>query len=282
VDNFAKINGASEHSNSIYAVIIGYFANLAIPRIGEVTRCTSLNQVEGVPLNKLFGTVILERIIDFFLLIAIFIVATIIFAQEFIDFVSGLLSEKLKNGSFLSLIGGGLLSLVLIFILMFVYRNKLKGTKFFGKVIGFLSGIKEGIKSASKIKNKTNFIFHTAFIWLMYFLMIYVCFFSIPETSNLTAYDCIFVMVASGLGMVAPVQGGIGVYHMLVASALVVLGIKPLIDLATNQVISDPGLVFATIIHSCQTIMIVLFGAISFILLTINKKKFDRIEATIS
>ena len=57
------------------------------------------------------------------------------------------------------------------------------------------------------------FLFHTLFIWVMYFLMSYVLFKAIPAVSALGLTDAVLVMVAGGFGMVLPAPGGIGSYH---------------------------------------------------------------------
>ena len=60
----------SSKINSVAAVSVGYFTNMFIPRAGEISRCTALNQVEKIPVDKLFGTILIERVIDFIFLFA--------------------------------------------------------------------------------------------------------------------------------------------------------------------------------------------------------------------
>ena len=113
------------------------------------------------------------------------------------------------------------------------------------------------------MKNNWKFIAHTIFIWTMYFIVSYVCFFSIPATSKLSPQDGLFIFAVGGMGMTAPVQGGFGIYHLLVSQALTLLGIS----------LSD-GLVFATIVHTSQTLLVLLMGGISVIyFLNPNKNK---------
>ena len=99
------------------------------------------------------------------------------------------------------------------------------------------------------------------FIWLMYYLMTYVCFFAIESTKLLSPIDGLFIMVIGGLGMVAPVQG-IGAYHLVVKLDLMILGIS-----------SDAALLFATIVHTCQTLMTLFVGSISLLMLFLSKRK---------
>ena len=83
--------------NSIYAVAIGYFTNIAIPRAGEITRCTSLNQTENIPVDKLFGTIILERAIDFIILICLVLLVLLLKFNLFVEFISTIFEEQNFN-----------------------------------------------------------------------------------------------------------------------------------------------------------------------------------------
>tara|TARA_B100000287_G_C20093337_1_gene567354 strand:- start:94 stop:516 length:423 start_codon:yes stop_codon:yes gene_type:complete len=133
---------------------------------------------------------------------------------------------------------------------------------FYEKIQNFFQGLKEGLSSITKIKNKSAFWMHTIFIWLMYFMMTYICFMSIPETEHLTMSDGLFIMVVGGLGMVVPTQGGIGSYHLAVKIGMLTLGIAAV-----------PALLFAFTVHTAQTLMTMLFGSISLLLLFVTKKK---------
>lgn len=250
-------------SNSLYSIIIGYFANLAIPRIGEITRCTTLNQAENIPVDKLFGTVILERIIDLMFLASLTVVTILLKVDLFGGFFFDLLSsnkEKYPKMMNLIIISG----FIIIFLLTLLYflRSRLGHFKFVYKIRTFFLGIKEGLISIKKIKNKRWFIFHSLSIWVCYYLMSWVVFYSIEETSNLGLIDGLFILVVGGFGMSAPVQGGIGAYHFIVSLGLGVLGIA-----------SAPALSYATIVHTSQTLFILLAGSVSLALLYVSNKK---------
>lgn len=246
--------------NSIYAVSIGYFTNLAIPRAGEVTRCTSLSQSENIPVNKLFGTIILERTIDFIILVFLicftFLVEFDVFSQFFANiFADG--EESTSNFGFLTI---AIFSTLLMLFL--VFKSKLKKTALYQKITDFLHGVTDGFKSIKGIQNKWAFWGHTLLIWIMYYLMTYICFFAIESTQLLSPIDGLFIMVVGGLGMVAPVQGGIGAYHLVVKIGLMILGIS-----------ADAALLFATVVHTCQTLMTLFVGSISLLMLFLSKRK---------
>jgi hypothetical protein len=261
-----------------YGVSIGYFANIAFPRMGEVVRCTILYQSDSVPVNQSFGTVILERLIDLLMLFSLII---IVLASQWDVFGTFFLREIWNPKQEAGTSSSGLRTVILIsalviaavgVLLFWVYRKKIMASERFLKLIAFLKGIPQGLGTLFKMKKKGWFIFHTLFIWFNYFLMTWVCVFSYEPTKFLNAFDGLFLMVVGGLGMTAPVQGGFGAFHYLVEKALLIYGIQPGVDPVTGTVL-HPGLVFATIVHSGQFIMTVFTGAISLLLFTLYRRK---------
>ena len=250
----------ASRKNSINSVAVGYLTNILIPRAGEISRCTSLQQVEKIPFDKLFGTIILERVIDFAILI-VFILATFLYKfREINEFFNEVFGESSGN-IFTNPI---LLFLIASLLIIFVLRKHIKKLSFYEKIINILIGLKDGFSSLKKIKNKTPFILHTIFIWAMYVLMTYVCFFAINETKDLNLFDGIYITVIGGLGMVVPSQGGIGSYHLAVKLGLVGIGIGV-----------QSALLFAFAVHTAQTLMAIVFGIISSLLLLSHKKNID-------
>lgn len=240
---------------TFYAVMTGYLANLAFPRLGEVTRCGSLTKAEGIPFNKLLGTVITERIIDVLsLLICLMIVMVIEFNR-----LGSFLKDNIINPVVhkFNIIGSPLLIFIAIMILaatvFFVFRYLRKKENRFSRLV---KGVAEGIMSVRSLKSPWLFIFHSAFIWFLYFLSVYVAFFAMSPTKDLGLGAALFLLVAGGVAMSAPVQGGIGAYHLLVSQGLLLYGLT-----------QEAGLAFATLLHSLQMILSVLLGGVSFLLL---------------
>ena len=122
------------------------------------------------------------------------------------------------------------------------------------------------------MKRKTAFWFHTFSIWIMYFLMTYICFFSMEETSYLTAGDGLFLLVLGGIGMVIPTPGGVGSYHAIVMIGLSVLGVGT-IYLGEGGDPTNPALLFPTIVHVAQTLVAIIMGLIGLLILFVSKKK---------
>ena len=249
----------SSIKNSVNSVAVGYLTNILIPRAGEISRCTSLQQVEKIPFNKLFGTIILERVIDFAILISLILISFLYKYQEINSFFSEILGSSNE-----SLLTNPILIFLIIFsLILYLLRNQIKKLKYYEKIKSLVSGVKEGFISLKNLDHKTPFIMHTILIWLMYLLMTYVCFFAIVETENLNIFDGVYILVIGGLGMVVPSQGGIGSYHLAVKIGLVGIGIA-----------AQPALLFAFAVHTAQTLMTIIFGIISsLLLLSHNKSK---------
>lgn len=253
--------------NTFYSLMFGYLANLALPRLGEVSRSVALNRAEKIPLNIIIGTVIAERAIDIVSLLICIILALVLEFDRIYSFLVGNLLQPLMakmtgaahSGLLyfaLAILMGGVIAFVVI------RRRKKHATSITEKIIVFFKGILAGLTSVMKMKNHNAFILHSIFIWVMYWLVTYICFFSLNASSALDLKAALFVLVAGGLGMTAPVQGGIGAYHWLVSQGLLIYGIQ----------LTD-GLAYATIVHTSQMLLVIIVGAVSFLLLSVNKKQ---------
>ena len=253
--------------NMFNAVMVGYLANLAVPRMGEVSRCGVLTKTDEVPLQSLIGTVIIERIIDVIFLLGILVLSILIEFSTIKDFLySNIINpilEKFQTAqASLILIIALVLVLIIAFFLIKKYHQKLLKYKIYAKLWRVISGFKDGILSVSKMQNKGLFIFYSVLIWAMYTISTWVCFFAIAPTSELSLSTALFVMAVGGIGMSAPVQGGIGAYEAAIQVALLVYGIS-----------SANGLSYATLNHSSQILSILIVGSISLLFIFINNKK---------
>ncbi|MDA9345025.1 flippase-like domain-containing protein [Flavobacteriales bacterium] len=263
----------SSKINSVSAVSVGYFTNMFIPRAGEISRCSALNKVDKIPVDKLFGTILVERLLDFVFLIILFLLILILKFDLILQFFTALGLQS--SGSVPS---SSTKYYVLVAVLLFcglayyVLKKWIVPTIFYEKITDFIDGLKEGFKSIKKMKRKSFFWFHTFSIWIMYFLMTYVCFQAIPETSHLSISDGLFLLVLGGIGMVIPTPGGVGSYHAIVMIGLSVLGVGTIV-LSENGDPSNPALLFPTIVHIAQTLVAIIMGSIGLLVLFLSKKK---------
>lgn len=240
--------------NSILAVLVSYIANLGIPRSGEILRATTLSNYEKIPFEKLFGTIIAERIIDFIILLSL------IFLTLFLQFES--IWEILREKTFdLQKLIAAIFILSLIFFGLKKFLGK-NNSKILTKIKAFIEGLIEGIMSIKNMPYKLAFATHTIFIWTMYFSMFYIIKWTIPEMQNLQIIQMLPSFVIGGLTLTAT-NGGIGIYPLSVAMALSSFGIS-----------NESGLAFGWIVWTSQTLMIIFFGSLSFFILPlVNRKK---------
>jgi len=241
--------------NTFLAVMIGYLMNLALPRMGEISRCGVLARYEKIPFTKLVGTVVLERLID--VLMLLFLLLIVVFTQfgQVIEFLGNNpeVKEKLERVVY----SPTLISVLIIALLIAWFsRHKIRASSFMKKVSDFVGQFVEGFRSILKMKKVGAFIFHSVFIWLLYYVMLYCVFFSFGFTSHLTALAGLTVFVLGSFGMVAPVQGGIGAWHFMVIEGLVLYGVDRV-----------DGKVFALLAHGSTTIMLIVMGLISLLVL---------------
>ncbi len=255
--------------NTFFAVMIGYFANLAFPRLGELSKCEILRRYEGVPINKLLGTMIVERAADLLSLI-ILMIAVILFEFRFLEeTINEYLLHPIVNGlssnrNMLLIVAGILL--VLIFGGLWLLK-KYRHIPFLIRLRELAVGFIEGLKSIGKMENAWAFIFHSVFIWALYYFMTYIAFFAFAETSHLGLMAGLVVFVFGSIGMVLPLPGGIGSYHSLVRLALSLYAVP-----------AATAAAFATAIHAGQTFGIILLGFLSLILLPVINGKKEKLD----
>jgi hypothetical protein len=241
-------------ANTIMTVLTAYLLNLLIPRSGEVARATAIAKYEKIPFEKAFGTIVAERIID---VIMLFFIIGLAFVMQ---------ADLIKKYLFKDSPGSSIETIVLFVVLialgfLFYYFINRSQSPFFLKIKHFINGLTEGLVSIFSMKHKWNFLIHTLFIWTMYVLMFYVVSFALPETTNLPFEAIIVGFVVGSLSM-ALTNGGLGTYPIFVASALILYKIEV-----------NPARAFGWIMWTAQTLMILLFGGLSFLLLPIYNRK---------
>ncbi len=249
------------------AVMVGYFANNLVPRLGEVTRCGILKKTDDVAVTSAFGSVVAERAFDLFTLM---LVAAFTFFIEF-DKLSGFILDNFQDSipdteslTEIALIVFVLLAIIGIglFFVFKLFREKLHRNSLYLKVRAFIKELLDGFLSIRKIDNQFGFWVSTIGIWFLYYAMLVVVFFAFPPTNNLSLLAGLTLLIMSGLGMSAPVQGGIGVFHILVSGMLVFYGVS-----------AEDGKIFALIAHTTQFLLVMFFGGISFIISVFMKSR---------
>ncbi len=244
---------------TFYAVMVGYLANMAVPRLGEVTRCGILQRYEKVPFDKALGTIVVERALDLLTLIFVTILLFLLQFNLIYDFFNEQviipIGQKISDSNNFLLICG--LIVLILGIALWIFVKKFKHTDLYLRLRILLLNVREGIYSIRHLKNFPLFIFYTGFMWFCYFSMVWVCFYAIPQTAHFGMVEALAVMVFGTVGIIAT-PGGIGAYHFIVSKTLfVIYGLE-----------ETYGNSFSWIAWGSQTIMIIITGVLSLLLLS--------------
>lgn len=252
---------------TFYSVMIGYLVNMAVPRLGEVTRCGVMQRYEKIPFDKSLGTLVVERAID---LLCLVMATVLLFVTQFdviwnffdTKVIQPYLQKFFSNTQNLIIVFAG----ILIFsAIVYVLVRRWKHTTGYLKFRLFLMNIKEGIVSVKHIKNFPLFIFYTLLMWVFYYLLVVICFNAMQETTHFGAGAGLAVLVFGTVGIVST-PGGIGGYHIIVTETLIAL-----YALAEPYAIS-----FSWLAWGCQTFMIVFFAVLSLLLLPLIRRKDEQ------
>ena len=252
------------NSNSLWSISFGYLMNLTIPRSGELARSTALYGVEKVPVDKSFGTIILERVIDLVCML-IFLGLTLIFKFEAIYSFYEKSGVKFNPFFIIGIIAG----IIIAFVVFIKFKERFRKISLLSKIIDFIDGIIAGLTSVFKLRQKIKFILLTGGIWICYFFASYLVCFSLPETSDFTLADGCFILVVGTLGMIIPASGGIGAFNLAMKFGFTALFISMGKDAVEG---GELGLAYSFITLPLQIIIMLVMGLISIPMLAKNRK----------
>ena len=246
------------------AVFVGYLANLAFPRLGEVVRCAVLKKTNQIPVSLSIGTVVTERIIDSLVLLFFLIIALLLEFDLIVTYFENIFSTYHipLDGILYAALTLLMIFSILVLVILRTHTPLSQRTK------KMASEVLKGILTIKSIQSKSLFLITTTVMWLTYFLMSYMIFFALEETSSLSLTAGFMLLVSGGIALALPVQGGIGTYHAMIAMMLGLYGIE-----------NTTGLFLATLLHSSQVLSVVIFGGVSLVItLGIEKKNRNEFE----
>lgn len=253
-------------TNTFLAVMVGYWANLAVPRLGEVLKCTILAKYEKVPADKLVGTIVAERAIDVLTLVIIMLI-TVFSQYEIVGDFSAQIFQKFftsRAGDFSMMRVLMVVFIILGFLILVIWMfRRLSHLNFVAKTKNVFMGIWQGLISIRYIKHKGLFILHSILIWALYLYSTYMGFFAMRDLLQFGIKGALSALTFGSFGMIIPSPGGIGSFQYAIQQVMMLYGVTP-----------EKGLSLGMMIWFAQTGFIILFGTIAFLLLpVINKNK---------
>ena len=251
-------------ANTFFAVMIGYLTNQAVPRLGEVFKCTILARYEKVPADKLIGTIIVERIIDALTLLLVFAITLAIQPHLYGELMNSLFNSRDPHAE--KGIPGWIFALAaLVLVCMLIAAWMIVRKKNFSDLGALLRRIGQqvimGIGSVRKLNRPGLFLLYTLLIWSIYLFGGYVGFLALQDTRQYGIPEAFTVLSAGSVGMIAS-PGGIGAYAYLLQQTMQVYGLNDVIALA-----------FGWILWMAQTAVILLGGIFSFVAIPYYNKK---------
>ncbi|MEM9934837.1 MAG: lysylphosphatidylglycerol synthase transmembrane domain-containing protein [Bacteroidota bacterium] len=259
------------------SVMLMYLVNNALPRVGEIARCTALLRSDKIPIATSMGTVIVERLFDMLVLLLLIIVAFVLESATIYGYIEKALSGMSATSAGMTILGVAGVGLLLVVVLFYVFRKKIMASTAFQKATAFVKNLWSSAISIKHIEKPGLFIVYTFIIWFCYWMMTYVIFLSIPALQQLDIsfiYFSLIVTIIGAFGYALPVPGGIGPYHAAVTFTFVAFQVHP-----EAAVSADLGRSFAIIIHSAHLLLQILGGAIAYFYLLSQKPEDSAVPA---
>ena len=250
--------------NTFAAVLIGYFVNLGVPRLGEVVKCTILARYEKIRADRLVGTIVVERAVDVVCLTLVFILTLILQG----DIIGGYMKAKL-SGFFYDKTGHVSIQKLVITVsilfavigLIYFLLKRFGHIDAVAKIKNVLRGVWHGLNSIRHIKHRGRFLFHTGVIWILYLSSTTLGLYALKETSHLGVAGGLTTLSVGSIGMIVT-PGGIGAYPLLVSELMGLYGL----DSATI------GTALGWLLWSAQTVISIGGGVTCFALLSAFNK----------
>lgn len=243
----------------MHAVALSYASSLVIPRVGEFLRCTVLKRYDGVSFPKALGTVVTERTIDSLIVMTVAGLTLIAQMPQFLTFfretgtsVDAFVARFSWAGYFVTAVCG-VAALLMVWWL-------LRRFSVYNKVKDMFAALWQGVMSLRNVRNVKLLCFYSIGIWMSYFLHYYLTFYCFGFTENLGMMCALVTFVVGTIAVIVPTPNGAGPWHFAVKTMLILYGVA-----------DEKALWFVLIVHSVQTLLVVVLGVVSTICLAMTK-----------
>ncbi len=254
-------------TTAYHSVCICYLANMAIPRLGEILRCTVLQKYDKVPFQKSLGTVVTERVIDVIICGMMFVAALLLESDKIMQ----IFIDNHVGANIISMLSGGgkyiaLLVVLVCVVVIYVLRKRIVAFSWVQKIKQVLLGFWEGMLSIKKLQHPILFIIYSLLIWVCYYLMFFMALFAFPEVMSLGANVLLLSLSAVVIGTVGFVvaQGGLGAYPWLVSVVMALYGIS-----------AEVGLAVGWVVWSVESLVYLFIGLVSLIIISLKKQQHE-------
>ncbi|OJV90953.1 MAG: hypothetical protein BGO34_21925 [Bacteroidia bacterium 44-10] len=238
----------------VYATLGNYAVNFVLPRAGDIWRCGVVSRYDKIPFAKTLETFLVDKMVDIVAGLGIIFISILLYIDFFASYLrdNSELTEGLTNFFTSAWMYAGLAVLLVAVLLMCTVFRK---TAFMEKVRKFFNTLKNDLTRISRMEEKKRIIIYTILVWFCFYLYFYICFFAFDFTKELGPLAGLIVFAMTNIGISVPVQGGIGPWHFVVISSLLILGV------AEKEALAFAGAVF--IIQSVWQILYGLFGVLA-------------------
>ena len=254
------LDESSRASVRVHSIFLSYAVSLLIPRVGEFARCGVLRQKDGVSFPKALGTVVTERAIDSLLVL---LIAGLTFVTQFRVFMTFFEETGTSLDSILHRFttAGWVVTAICLLAIGMLGWYLLRRLAIYNKVKDVFLGIWQGVMSLKNVKNIPLFVFYTLAIWGSYFLHYYLTFFCFDATANLGLACALVTFIVGSIAVIVPTPNGAGPWHFAVKTMLILYGVQ-----------ETDALYFVLIVHSVQTLLVVLLGIYAWIALSFQRR----------
>ena len=241
--------------DAFYAVLIGYLVNQAVPRLGEVMKCSMLGKRTGIAVEKLIGTILLERLFDACCLLVFFGLTLAIqpdLYERLMDTFfrsSSTPAPDNDRGVVFWIIG---LLLIGFGLLIWWRLRRLQTDKVRSRFNHFKKQFIEGLRAIQHLRARGEFLLLTLIMWLCYLGGGYIGLLAFQDTQHLGIPVAFSILSAGSVGMIAS-PGGIGAYAYLIQKTMELYGVQQAVAIA-----------FGWLLWLVQTGVIVIGGLASF------------------
>lgn len=232
----------------VYATLGNYAVNFVLPRAGDIWRCGVVSRYDKIPFSKTLETFLVDKMVDIVAGLFVIFISVVLYIDFFVSYLrdNPQFTDGLANLFSSVWMYVGLASLLLIVVLMCTLFRK---TPLVDKIYKFFRTLKYDLKLISNMKDKKRIIIYTILVWLCFYLYFYICFYAFDFTKDLGPLAALIVFAMTNIGISVPVQGGIGPWHFVVVSSLLILGVT-----------EKEALAFAGAVFTIQSVWQILYG----------------------